>query len=132
MLVKAFLVLAGVIGIGLGGTILLAPLSFYAGYGLDLTGQITLLNEMRSHGLSLMALGGIIVGGVFVPRLANLSLLAATGLYLSYGVSRLIAVALDGRPADGLLVATAIELAIGSLGLVLYLRHRNRTALAAA
>lgn len=130
MLVKAFLALAGVIGIGLGGLILLVPLPFYAGYGLDLAGQVTLLNEMRSHGISLMVLGGIIASGAFVPRLASFSLLAATGLYLSYGVSRLIAVALDGRPADGLLLATAIELAIGGLGLVLYLR--NRTVLAAA
>lgn len=129
LLLKTFLLVAGLTGIGLGSTILVAPVAFYAGYGLDLAGQVTLLNEMRSHGLSLLAAGLFIGAGAFVRRLENPALLVAAVVYLGYGLSRLVAIILDGRPADGMVLAMAIELAAGALAAVLYASRRGQPAL---
>lgn len=123
---KLFLMLAGLTGLGLGSAILLAPVGFYAGYGLDLGGQVTLLNEMRSHGLSLLAAGLFIGAGAFVPRLATTAVLVAGVVYLSYGLSRLVALAFDGHPGDGLLLAMAVELAIGAIAALIYVSRSNR------
>jgi hypothetical protein len=125
---RLFLAVAGLTGIGLGSMILLAPVAFYAGYGLDLAGQVTLLNELRSHGLSLLAAGLFIGTGAFMARLATPAMLVAAVVYLGYGLSRLVALVLDGQPADGLLLAMAVELAAGTLATILYLRRRVRPA----
>ncbi|GLQ53454.1 DUF4345 family protein [Devosia nitrariae] len=125
---KAFMALSGLTGLALGAAILLAPVAFYSSY--DLAGQVTLLNEMRSHGLALGGAGLLIATGAFAPRFASTSLAIAAFVYLSYGLSRLVGLAIDGRPADGLLVAMAAELAIGTLSALAYLRRRNAMAAA--
>ena len=124
---RTYLVLAGLIGAALGTMILLAPVAFYAGYGLALAGQVDLLNELRSHGLSLVAAGLFIASGAFLPRLAPTATIVATALYLSYGLSRLVAVVFDGVPSPGLLLAGAAEIAIGLIGLALLFFSRRAT-----
>ncbi|KFC72443.1 hypothetical protein FF80_00198 [Devosia sp. LC5] len=127
MIRAAYLMLAGLIGAGLGTMILFAPVPFYAGYDIDPGGQVNLLNELRSHGLSLLGAGIFIASGAFLSRLASAATIVATGLYLGYGVSRLVAIALDGLPSWGLLGAGAVELALGLAGLGLLLRSRAAT-----
>nr|WP_295889732.1 DUF4345 domain-containing protein [uncultured Devosia sp.] len=128
MLVKIFLTGAGGIAVGLGSLILLVPAAFYAGYGLNLTGQVTLLNELRSHGLSLIGIGLFVITGAFVPRLATSAALVAALFYLSYGLSRLVGLALDGWPGQGLALSGAVELVVGSIALLIY-RRRGPSAL---
>ena len=126
---RFYLTIAGLIGVALGTMILFAPIPFYAGYGIDPAGQVNLLNELRSHGLSLVGAGLFIATGAFLPRFAKAATVIAAGLYLSYGVSRLVAVALDGVPSSSLLLAAGIEIAIGLVGLGLL--YRSRPAIAA-
>ena len=126
---RFYLTIAGLIGVALGTMILFAPIPFYAGYGIDPAGQVNLLNELRSHGLSLVGAGLFIATGAFLPRFAKAATVIAAGLYLSYGVSRLVAVALDGVPSSSLLLAAGIEIAIGLVGLGLL--YRSRRAIAA-
>ena len=128
LLVKTFLAVAGVIAVGLGTLILLAPVAFYASYGLDLTSQVTLLNELRSHALSLIGIGTFIGAGAFISRLVSPALAIAAFFYLSYGLSRLIGVVLDGWPTQGLVISGAVELAVGSLALVIHI-SRGQSAL---
>ena len=123
LLLKTFLAVAGVIAVGLGTLILLMPVAFYAGYGLDLTGQVTLLNELRSHGLSLIGIGLFIAAGAVIPRLATTALAVSAFFYLSYGLSRLVALALDGWPGQGLAISGAIELAVGIIALLISFRR---------
>jgi hypothetical protein len=123
-LVRAYLLLGGIVAVGLGAMILFAPVSFYAGYGLDLGGQVDLLNELRSHGLGLLGAGLFIASGAFAQRLAQSGLLIATALYLSYGLAHLVAMALDGLPASSLILVCAVEIVFGLIGLVLVLRSR--------
>lgn len=127
---KALLAVSGLITIGLGAMILFDPVSFYASYGLDLGGQITLLNEMRSHGLSLVGIGLFIGAGAVVARLTTVAIAVSGLFYLSYGLSRLVGMAFDGLPAQGLVIAAATELAVGSVSLLIYVRRSSRSALA--
>ena len=126
---RAYLVLAGLIGAALGTMILFAPVPFYASYGMDLAGQVNLLNELRAHGLGLLGAGLFIASGAFVPRLVPAATIVAVALYLSYGLSRLLAVLLDGMPSSSLLLAAGVEIALGLVGLVLLLRSRRVASL---
>ena len=128
LLLKTFLAVAGAVAVGLGTLILLVPVAFYASYGLDLTGQVTLLNELRSHGLSLMGIGLFIMAGAVISRLATTALAVSAFFYLSYGLSRLVGLALDGWPSQGLVISGAIELAVGGLALLIYV-SRGQSAL---
>jgi hypothetical protein len=119
---RVYLILAGIIGVALGTMILFAPVAFYASYDIAPAGQVNLLNELRSHGLALLLAGLFITTGALQPRLARAATMVATAVYLSYGVSRLIAVALDGLPSSSLLLAGGVEIAIGLVGLGLLLR----------
>ena len=127
---KAFLALSGLVAISLGTMILFAPVAFYAGYGLDRAGQVTLLNELRSHGLSLIGIGTFVGTGAFTPRLTTIALAVSGFFYLSYGLSRLVSMAFDGWPVQGLVISGSVELAVGSLSLLIYLRHRGQSAFA--
>lgn len=124
-LLRGFLGLSGLIAATLGVLILLSPIPFYAGYGIDLTGQVDLLNEMRSHGLSLIGIGGFIAAGAVLSRLATAALAVSALFYLSYGLSRLVSLVLDGPPGQALLLSTAFELAVGAISLFAYLRRRR-------
>ena len=123
-MMRAYFILAGLVGAALGTMILFAPVAFYAGYDIAPAGQVNLLNELRSHGLSLLGAGLFIAAGAFLPRLAGPAAILAPALYLSYGFSRLLAMALDGIPASSLMLAAALEVAIGLAGLALLLRAR--------
>jgi len=122
-LLRAFLAVAGVIAVGLGTLILLTPVAFYASYGLDLSGQVSLLNEIRSHGLSLIGIGLFILAGAVKARLATMATAVTAFFYLSYGLSRLVGLVLDGWPGQGLVISGAVELAFGSIALLVYLRR---------
>ncbi|WP_332691356.1 DUF4345 domain-containing protein [Devosia sp.] len=119
---RIYLIITGIIGAALGTMILFAPVAFYAGYGIEPAGQVNLLNELRSHGLSLLGAGLFIASGAFLPRFGALATVVAAGLYISYGLSRLVAVALDGMPSSSLLLAAGVEIAIGLVGVALMLR----------
>lgn len=122
---RAYLIVAGLVSAVLGTMIAVAPVAFYGGYGIDPGGDVSLLNELRSHGLSLLVAGLFMATGAILTRFVFPAILVATALYLSYGVSRVIAVALDGMPSTGLLLAGAAELGIGLVGLVLLRRSRT-------
>lgn len=122
---RAVLLVSGLVAVGIGGSILLVPEAFYASYGIDLSGNINLLNEMRASGGLLLASGLLILSGAFVARFAWLAALVGCLTYIPYGLSRGLAVILDGAPARGLIVSAWIELAIGAACLVVLLRDRS-------
>jgi hypothetical protein len=113
---RAILLISGLIATGVGGALLLAPVAFHAGNGIDLGGQISLLNEVRAGGGALLACGVLIICGAFVTRLTFAAAVVSPVLYLSYGMARILSLALDGFPAEGLLTAMVVEVAIGMVG----------------
>ena len=110
---KATLIISGFIGVYIGVEILFFPISFYATSGIDLGSNVSLLNEIRAPGGALLLSSVLIIMGAFVPRLTFTSIILATLLYLSYGLSRILSMVIDGRPAEILIYVSALEIAIG-------------------
>ncbi len=111
--VKALLFLTGLMGVGIGGAILLAPIAFHATSGIVVAGDESLLSELRAAGGALLACGTLVLLGAFVSRLMFTALVLSTFLYLSYGASRLVSMAVDGMPSSNLVAVTVFELGIG-------------------
>jgi hypothetical protein len=86
---KSILSISGLVVIGVGGTILLMPVAFYAvANDVDLRGQVNLLNEIRAGGGGLLVLGILILSGAFVKKLTFSSIVISIGLYFSYGIAQ--------------------------------------------
>lgn len=127
---KAILLVAGLTAAAIGTAILFFPAAFYATYGIDVGGNVSLLNELKAPGVALVASGIFIATGAVVARLAPLSAFVAAFLYLSFGLSRLISMVLDGLPADGLVQAVGIELVLG-MACIWVVAQQRRVAAAA-
>ncbi|WP_068116400.1 DUF4345 domain-containing protein [Tropicimonas marinistellae] len=112
---KMSLCAAGLTALGIGLAITFAPHGFYAGYGIVLGTDPTLLSELRAPGANLAALGAVIFAGALRPGAARLSAMLGTIVFLAFAFGRLVSVALDGWPGEGIVAALAIELAIGLL-----------------
>ncbi|KYF79475.1 hypothetical protein BE11_07510 [Sorangium cellulosum] len=111
--VTVMLFIAGLVLIGIGGATLLAPVAFHATSGIELGDSRSLLSETRAAGGSLLGAGALITLGAFASRLTFTATVVAAVTYLSYGLSRLLSMAVDGMPAQELVLATVVELALG-------------------
>lgn len=123
---KGVLLLSGSIVTGIGFAVLLLPDLFYVTNGIALGNDPSLLSEVRASGGVLVSAGGLIFSGLFISRLASTSLTFAAVLYGMYGISRLISMAFDGMPADGLVGAAVLELLIAALCLIPLIRNQVR------
>ncbi|MEM7248172.1 MAG: DUF4345 domain-containing protein [Acidobacteriota bacterium] len=111
---RALLIGCSSIAVGIGAAILFFPTAFHASYGTTLGSDANLLSEIRAPGGALLALGCLMLIGAFVRSFTFASTSIAAAVYLSYGLSRLLSLGLDGMPDSGLLVAAALELGLGS------------------
>lgn len=119
---QAILTVAGLVLAAVGGALLFAPEAMHGSNGVELGGNASLLSDVRAPGGALLVLGAIVVAGAFVPRLTLPAAMIATAVYLAYGLSRLMSMALDGMPAPGLVLATGLEIALGATTAVLFRR----------
>lgn len=119
------LLVSGLIAVGIAATILLSPEVFYAGYGFDIAGNATLVNELKAPAGVLLASGLLMFAGLFRAELVKVSLATAAVVYLSYGLARLSSMALDGLPNENLISAAAIELGVGAACLLALLRTQE-------
>ncbi len=122
---RSILALAGLIAVAIAATILFAPGAFYAGYGIELSGNPTLANELKAPSGMLLVTGLIMFAGVARREWVVPSLATATVVYLSYGIARLTSIALDGVPHSGMVSAAVIELVIGVICLATLLSRRR-------
>ncbi|MER6826508.1 DUF4345 domain-containing protein [Streptosporangium sp. NPDC000563] len=123
---RLVLLVSGAVMIGIGAAVLFAPAAFHGTNGIELGSDAGLLSEIRAGGGALLATGALIALGAFVARLAFTATLAGAVMYLSYGLSRLLGITLDGIPASGLVLATALELVIGLACVFVLVRYRHR------
>jgi len=124
-LLNGLLLTSGLIAVGIGGAILLIPAVFYGGYGIDLGNDATLINEVRAPGGALLVTGLLISTGVFVAEFAFASTVIAAAAYLSYGLSRVLSMSIDGMPDAGLVMAAGVELVIGAAALFAVMYYRQ-------
>ena len=124
---KGLLLASGLLAAGIAATILFAPTAFYASYGIDIGSNVSLANELKAPAGVLLIAGFIMLSGVFQTQYVVPSLVTATVIYLSYGLSRFLSMALDGVPDSALVSAAVLEIAIG-VSCFFSLRHLRKTA----
>jgi len=125
LLQKAVLLIAGATAIFIGSSILLSPDAFYAAYGISLADDVSLTNELRASGGSVIMLGLLTLAGLVFSRFALASTLLAAAMFMAYGASRLVSLGLDGQPETGLVTAMIAELVIGLAGLAALITQRK-------
>lgn len=127
---RALLLASGLLATGIAATILSAPDPFYAGYGIDVSSDASLANELKAPAGTLLVAGLLMLVGVVKSAYAVMSLAIGSVIYLSYGLSRLLSIAVDGVPHSALVSAAMLELAIGVgcvLGLACLRSNARRT-----
>lgn len=97
--------------------LLFSPIVFQALSGIALANDPSVLSETRAPGGALLVSGFIMIMGAFIGSWTSPGLQLSSLLYLSYGLSRLVSMALDGMPHEALIQATVAELIIGALSL---------------
>lgn len=125
LLQKAVLLIAGATAIFIGSSILLSPDAFYAAYGISLADDVSLANELRASGGSVIMLGLLTLAGLVFSRFALASTLLAAAMFMAYGASRLVSLGLDGQPDTGLVTAMIAELVIGLAGVAALITQRK-------
>jgi hypothetical protein len=124
-ILKVVLLVSGLIAIGIAGAILFAPEAFYATYGIELGSDASLTNELKAPSGALLVAGLLMLAGVFKSEFTFASTATAAAIYLSYGLSRLLSIAIDGLPNGALVGAASFELVIGAVCLLALLRFRK-------
>ena len=123
---KTILISSGLVAAGIGASILFSPAAFYATYDIVLGNDVNLLNEIRAPGAALLAIGILIMSGAFVEKLTFTSIVVSTLVYLSYGLSRVMSIAIDGMPVEGLVQAAALEIIIGVVSIFAFIKFRKQ------
>lgn len=118
MVGRLVLLLAGLGASGIALAIQIAPEMFYASYGIELGGNSNLINELKAPAGALLLAGVLILAGSIRVRLIVLSTAIAAAVYLSFGLSRVLSMIIDGVPHDALVSAAVAEVAIGTICLV--------------
>lgn len=126
---RGLLLASGLIAAGIATMILFAPSAFYGGYGIEVGANVSLANELKAPAGTLLLAGLLMMAGVFKSEFTVPSLATAAAVYLSYGLSRFLSMAIDGVPHSGLVSAASIEVVIGAICFVDLMRHR-KTAVA--
>lgn len=124
-LTKGLLLISGLIAAGIAVTILFAPDAFYAGYGIDVSSNASLASELKAPAGILLIAGLLMLAGAVRTEFTITALGTASMIYLSYGLSRLLSIAIDGIPHSGLVSAAAFEIAIGLVCVRVYMCHRK-------
>ena len=117
-----FLFISGLLLLGIGSAILLVPHTFYASNGIALGDDASLLSEIRAPGGLLAASAVLILIGTFRRQLRSQAMILTILIYGSFGLARLLGLALDGIPSRGLVGSTAIELIVAAIGLLILCR----------
>ncbi len=120
---KSTLGIAGVTALGIGLAILAVPHTFYASYGITLGADVNLLSELRAPAAALATLGAVMLMGIWREAWRETSVVAAFTVFFAFPAGRIIGVIVDGVPADSVIGALVLELAIGALCLAAFGRR---------
>lgn len=124
-LVVAFLVLAALIGLYVGIGLVFTPAEMQAQSQIILGDNASHFSETRAPGMAILSASLFAILAVFRLNLRKTALTIMALFFLSYGLGRLLSLALDGMPADGLFYAMIGELFMGVLAFVVLLRLKG-------
>jgi len=124
---KAILIVSGLLLIGIGSWRLFDPIGFFQNSGITLDNQAGLLNEARATGGAVLGFGSLILLGAFIQKLSYTSTIAAIVLFLGFGVARSIGFAMDGDPGEGVIQGIIIEFVFGLIAVFALFKYRERS-----
>ena len=119
-----YLVIAGLLLLVIGGALVVVPHSFHGSNGIALGHDPNLLSEIRAPGGLLANSGIIILIGAMRRQLRSLAVRLTTLVYGSFGLARIVSIALDGMPSSSIVAATVLELVVAFVGLTILWRRR--------
>ncbi|WP_109832271.1 DUF4345 domain-containing protein [Reichenbachiella versicolor] len=122
---KTYLIVSGILLTVIGGATLAIPVDMKASAGIDIAGNISVINDVRGTGALILGIALITIIGAFNQKLTYTSSIISALLFVSIGIGRLTSIALDGMPVDGLLKATGLELVLGLIGVILFTRSKK-------
>ena len=99
----------------IGGALMFAPKQFLELSHVFVGRDPGLMSELTAPSGVLLITSALMVLGAVKLRFANLALSTGALVYGSYGVGRLISMALHGFPSESLIAATVIELGVAAL-----------------
>ncbi|MTI32141.1 DUF4345 domain-containing protein [Xanthovirga aplysinae] len=123
---KTFLIISGLLLTFIGGTTLMMPVEMKAGAGIDIAGNISVINDVRASSALILAIAILTIIGAFKKNLTYTSSLVSFLLFLSIGAGRLLSILQDGMPVDGLVKATGLEFILGITGAILFTIYREK------
>lgn len=126
ILEKTALGVSGLTAFGIGTFILAAPHAFYAAYDITPGENASLLSELRAPAASLAAFGVLMLAGIWRAAMAPVSKAVALTVFLAFPAGRLIGLAVDGLPSNGIIGALVIELAVAMFCIVAFRRSSER------
>lgn len=105
---------AALILLAVGLWIFADPIAYQASMGVAIPDDPTLLSDMRAQAGALLGFAGLLGFATLRPRHIALAAPAGAVLFLAYGLSRLVAMSVDGLPVGSLVAAASVELAVGA------------------
>jgi len=123
---KVMLFLLGFALIVMGSWRIFEPVGFYAYSGIILGDSANMLNEARAAGGGVVGAGLLILLGAFIKSLRYTSSIVCFGLFLSFGIARLIGIGMDGYPGDELIKGIVSEFIFGLMALLAFLKYRKK------
>ena len=123
---KSYLILSGLLLTFIGGAQLLFPVEMKVGSGIDIAGNISVLNDTRAANALILVLALLTLAGDFIKRLTSTASLVSFLIFLSMGLGRVISIFLDGKPVEGLLGATVLEFVLGITGAAIYVISQEK------
>lgn len=113
----------------IGGALMLTPRVFLETSQVFVEHDPGLMSELAAPSGILMITGAFMLLGAIRMRFATLALLLGAVVYGSYGIGRVMSMALHGLPSESLISATIIELAVATLlGALGFVTRTDQTA----
>jgi hypothetical protein len=101
------------------------PIAYQAGMGVEIPRDPSLLSDLRAQAGALLGFAALLGLATLRPRHIALAAPGGAVLFLAYGLSRVVAMSVDGMPIAGLIAATIVELVVGVALVFVSLRARS-------
>lgn len=111
----------------IGGALMFTPKAFLETSHVFVERDPGLMSELTAPSGVLIISGVFMILGAVKLRLTNPALMIGAIVYGSYGVGRLVSMALHGIPSHSLVAATVIELGVAAVLVTLRLNPTTKT-----
>ena len=122
-MVTGFLISAGLIGLYVGGSLLFFPAQLQADNGIILS-NASYFSEARAPGAAIFSATILSLISLFRVHWRRTALIIMALFFLSYGLGRLLSLALDGMPSQGLFYAMIGELIMGVFAIIMLVKMK--------